>query len=123
MILATTHSWACGPSATFLLMVDPDAARERSARAVLGRKGCRATTDIHERYTLFSYVLWHQNASQAQQHIELVEACYPGAVSSYMHQVYAVEFQNEANGVRAPHGPRRWTIWSLSPTYERRFQF
>lgn len=79
-----------------------DSYRERSQRAVMGRRGCRATTDIGSRFEILAYVVWHADCDLIEGSIEIAEGLRPGTVASWMARSFEREFRRE----RSMHADR-----------------
>lgn len=91
-----------------------DSYRERSQRAVMGRRGCRATTDVGSRYEILAYIVWHHDAKSVEDSIEIAEGMQPGVVASQLFRSFEREFRREAAASRLSEIERTgtWIEWS-----------
>lgn len=75
--------------------------RERAKRSVMGRRGCRGTRSVEDRYAILSFVIWHNDADYVCDELLIAEGEKPGIIASYIYQTFKREFDREDEERRA----------------------
>lgn len=72
-----------------------DSFKERAKRSVQGRRGCRATRSVEDRFAILGFVIWHNDSYYVQDELLIAEGEKPGIIASYIYQKFKREFERE----------------------------
>lgn len=72
-----------------------DSFKERAKRSVMGRRGCRGTASVEDRYAILGFVIWHNDADYVCDELLIAEGEKPGIIASYIYQKFRREFERE----------------------------